>query len=232
MLINKINDLFKIFKDKDLLNLALTHRSWLNEHPGKRTSNERLEFLGDAVLEFIVSDEIYKLFPNSEEGYLTTLRSKIVNTTNLAKVSTSLSLGEKIFLSKGEDEGGGRNNLSLLADSLEALIGAMFLDQGIEITREFIKSHILADISSKIQQPLKDAKSRLQEYIQAKGLSLPRYKVFKETGPDHSKEFLIQLKINNKVYSTGRGKTKSQAEQSAAKKALNIFISKNRQVSS
>ena len=225
---NKINDLIKIFKDKDLFNQALTHRSWLNEHPGERTSNERLEFLGDAVLEFVVSDEIYKLFPGNEEGYLTTLRSKIVNTTNLAEIATSLDLGEKIFLSKGEDEGGGRNNLSLLADSLEALIGAMFLDQGIDITREFIKSHILSDISSKIQQPLKDAKSRLQEYIQAKGIPLPRYRVFKETGPDHSKEFLIRLIINNKVYSSGRGKTKSQAEQSAAKKALSILAKKGR----
>src|SRR6266576_3184980 len=131
--------MFKNFKNKDLLDLALTHRSWVNEHKGIRNSNERLEFLGDAILEFVVSKELYKDFPDKEEGYLTALRANLVNTISLAGVAEKLDLGSLIFLSKGEEDGGGRKNTSLLADTVEAIIGAMFIDKGIEEAEKFIK---------------------------------------------------------------------------------------------
>ena len=118
----------KNFKNKSLLDLALTHRSWVNEHKGVRTSNERLEFLGDAVLEFVVSKEIYKKFPDKEEGYLTALRANLVNTVSLTEIAKKLNLGSILYLSKGEEESGGRTNPSLLADTVEAIIGAIFID--------------------------------------------------------------------------------------------------------
>jgi ribonuclease-3 len=223
-----MNKILKIFSNKNLLNQALTHRSWINEHPGIRMSNERLEFLGDAVLEFIVSRELYKRFPNKEEGYLTALRANLVNTKNLAQVAKKLKIGSHIYLSKGEEESGGRKNPSLLADTIEAVIGALYIDSGIATTKIFIKKHLLSDIPNKLQKPLKDAKSRLQEYIQARGFPPPKYKVLGETGPDHSKEFLVEVYIKGKGYAKSTGRNKSQAEQKAAQATLNKLV-KNKQ---
>src|SRR3989339_238035 len=137
-----ITTLSKSFKNKNLLEQALTHRSWVNENPEIRGTNERLEFLGDAILEFVVSKEIYKMFPDQEEGYLTSLRANLVNTKNLANLAIKIGVGEKIFLSKGEEDGGGRNNPSLLADTVEAIIGSLFLDQGLEAAEKFIIENI------------------------------------------------------------------------------------------
>lgn len=215
-----ITKLKSLFKNKDLLTLALTHKSWVNEHLGIRGTNERLEFLGDAVLEFIVSKELYEKFPQKKEGYLTALRANLVNTENLSKVAKRLGVGKALFLSKGEEEGGGRENPSLLADTVEAIIGAFFLDAGIEATGEFIRQNIIVEIPEKVSKPLKDPKSRLQELVQSKGLVAPRYKVVEESGPDHNKKFVIEVFVNGERWGKGEGKNKSQAEQEAAKEAL------------
>ncbi len=210
----------KGFKDKDLFEMALTHRSWVNEHKNQRRSNERLEFLGDAVLEFIVSEIIYKKFINKEEGFLTALRAKIVNTISLSVVSEKLDLGKYLFLSKGEEDTGGRSNQSLLADTVEALIGAIYLDKGISDCRKFIRENILADLDKISKEPLKDPKSLLQEIVQAKGYTTPKYIVINEFGPDHDKCFTIQVLVDGSVMGEGNGKSKSEAAQNAAKNAL------------
>ncbi len=217
---NNINKLQQIFKDKRLLELALTHKSWVNEHPGERESNERLEFLGDAILEFIVSKELYNHFPKKEEGYLTALRANLVNTVNLAELAVKLEVGASLYLSKGEEEGGGRENSSLLADTVEAIIGALFLDSGIDIAERFIKENLITEIPKKIAKPLKDAKSRLQEYVQSQGFPAPKYAVVEQSGPDHAKEFVIEVFINGESWGKGIGKSKSLAEQEAAKAGL------------
>ena len=215
-----INDLKKKFNNKNLLDTALTHKSWVNEHPNMRDSNERLEFLGDAILEYIVSLEIFRRFPDKEEGYLTALRASLVNTANLAVIANEMSLGSQLHFSKGEDDGGGRINPSLLADCVEAIIGAIYMDMGEKETLLFVETNILSSISQKIKDPLKDPKSLLQEHVQAMKLSAPKYKVVKEVGPDHAKTFLVEALIQNKAEGKGSGKSKLEAEQVAAKEAL------------
>jgi len=216
----EINSLRKNFKNKDLLDQALTHRSWVNEHKGQRHSNERMEFLGDAILEFVVSNEIYSRFPDKEEGYLTALRANLVNTIALAEIAKKMNLGSELFLSKGEEDGGGRANTSLLADTVEAIIGAIFIDQGLTSATEFIKETLLAEVEKKSAEPLKDAKSSLQEYVQAKNLPTPKYQVMEETGPDHDKKFVIEVIVDGKSWGRGLGKSKNSAEQEAAGQAL------------
>ena len=219
---DKLDNLKNLFEDKNLLAQALTHKSWVNEHPEVRGSNERLEFLGDAVLEFIISKELYARFPNKEEGYLTALRANLVNTQNLANLAIKLDVGASLFLSKGEEDGGGRDNPSLMADTVEAIIGALFLDRGILATEEFIKVNLISEIPEKVGKPLKDPKSRLQEYIQAEGLPAPKYKVIEESGPDHKKRFILEVVVGEKVLARGEGKSKSESEQKAAEAALEL----------
>lgn len=214
----------KLFKNQNLYLQALTHRSWVNENDGDRGTNERLEFLGDAVLEFVVSKAIYDKFPNEEEGYLTALRANLVNTKNLSQVAEKLNIGSEIFLSKGEIEGGGRTNASLLADTVEAIIGALFLDQGIESSQKFIEENILVDVDKKASLPLKDPKSLLQEKVQAQSLPAPKYQVISEEGPDHNKQFTVEVIVNGQPAANGVGKSKSEAEQDAASNALNSVI--------
>lgn len=210
----------KLFKNAKLLEHALTHRSWVNEHPKQSTSNERLEFLGDAILEYVISKELFKDFPDKEEGYLTVLRSKIVNTQNLAKTAIKLEIGKYLRLSKGEEDTGGRTNPSLLADTLEAIIGALYLDSGLSKTERFIKSTLLTAIDDILSMPLKDAKSRLQEHVQAQGMLAPRYEVISEEGPDHNKKFTVAVNINGEQIAIGVGKSKSEAAQKAALTAI------------
>lgn len=213
-------DIKKIFKDKKLLNLALTHRSWVNENSSTLGTNERLEFLGDAILEFIVSNELFKNFKNKEEGYLTALRANLVNTKNLSEFAKKINLGQEILLSKGEEEGGGRDNPSLLADSVEAVIGGLFIDQGMDIAYKFVKENILYDVQKRAKMPLKDPKSMLQEMVQSEKLPAPKYQVLSEEGPDHNKKFVIEVLVNGKSIAKGEGKNKSEAEQVAATSAL------------
>jgi len=209
------------FKNKALLQTAITHRSYLNEHKKIEQSNERLEFLGDAVLELVVSQYLYSEYPDYSEGKLTNLRSKIVQTKTLASIAKKLQLPEFLLLSKGEKEGGGSNNDSLLADTLEAVIGAIFIDQDMEIASVFIKKHLLADISIIISNELViDYKSNFQELVQSKGHSTPLYKVVSSSGPDHNKTFVSAVFVDDSQVSQGTGKSKQAAQQAAAKVAL------------
>lgn len=216
-------DITNFIKNEDLLKIALTHRSWVNENAGVRGTNERLEFLGDAVLEFVVSEQLFKQFPDKEEGYLTALRASLVNTKNLSQMAKDLDLGTDIYLSRGEEDGGGRDNSSLLADTVEAIIGAIFLDSGISKADEFIKNYILQDLSERALMPLKDPKSTFQELVQSKKMSTPKYQVVSESGPDHAKNFVIEVVVNGKPVATGSGRNKSEAEQNAASAALDLW---------
>ena len=217
---NTFLTLKKAFKDKELLQTALTHRSWVNEHKNQTRSNERLEFLGDAILEFIVSEIIYNKFLNKEEGFLTALRARIVNTLSLAEVSEHLEIGKYLLLSKGEEDTGGRTNQSLLADTLEAIIGAIYLDRGIDKCKDFIIKNILSDLDELSREPLKDSKSLFQENVQSEGYTTPKYQVIDESGPDHDKTFIIEVVVDGKAMGRGVGKSKSEAAQNAAKDAL------------
>jgi len=210
------------FNNKKLLEIALTHKSCLNENPKLKESNERLEFLGDAILEFVITETLYKSFPDKQEGYLTSLRANLVNTQNLAEVAKKLNIGGLIHLSKGEEDGGGRENPSLLSDTVEAIIGALYLDQGLTKAEEFIRQNLVTEIPDKTSRPLKDAKSRFQEDIQAKGLPAPKYIVLRQSGPDHNRDFVVQVQVQDRVWGEGCGKSKSQAEQAAARKALSF----------
>ncbi len=210
------------FINQDLLATALTHRSALNEQlsPSKE-SNERLEFLGDAVLELITTQYLYHTCPQDPEGVLTAYRSALVKTTTLAEVSAEMGLGEKLFMSKGEEATGGRENKGLLADTLEAVIGALFLDQGEERVRQFLDTNLFPKFTNIRQQKLyKDAKSHLQEFVQSRGNSTPEYTVINEIGPDHDKEFTVQVAVGNELAGVGMGKSKQLAQQAAADSAL------------
>ncbi|MBP7768381.1 ribonuclease III [Candidatus Woesebacteria bacterium] len=213
------------FKNPQLLNLALTHRSALNEkNAGSVESNERLEFLGDAVLEVVATEFLFHKFPKEPEGTLTAYRSALVKTTSLATVATTLGLGEQLKMSKGEETTGGRTNPSLLADTLEAVIGALYLDQGSTAVTTFLHEHLFTSLDTILEQRLyKDPKSELQEYVQALGDETPLYEVVSESGPDHSKEFTVAVTVNKKVIGQGSGKSKQQAQQAAAQEALQRF---------
>lgn len=216
-----MDKIIKKFKNKSLLKEAFTHRSYLNETREKLNSNERLEFLGDAVLELLVSEHLFHRFPNFPEGRLTNLRSAIVRAESLARVARKLNLGEKLLMSKGEEEGGGRKNLSLLANCFEALLGALYLDQGINRVKEFLQATLFIYVPEIIKKRIyQDFKSYLQEKVQEKTKISPIYKVLKEVGPDHQKIFTVGVYVKDKKMGQGRGKSKQEAEQEAAKEGL------------
>lgn len=208
-------------KDKMLLEEAFTHRSFLNESKEKIPSNERLEFLGDSILSFIVSTYLFKEYPEFNEGKLTNLRSLLVNTKMLAALAAECDLGSHLRLSKGEEESGGRNNPSLLADSFEAFIGALFLDQGSEAVTKFINKTVIPQAKEFLENnSLKDPKSKLQEYVQSKKQSSPMYRVLTEEGPAHARQFTIGVYVSDELIGQGTGKSKQSAEESAAEAAL------------
>lgn len=213
------------FKDPKNLHTALVHRSYLNEKKNEHSSNERLEFLGDAILEFVVSDEIYRKYTKLDEGKLTALRSGLVNTNSLAAISKSLNIGEVLYLSKGEIEGGGRNNPSLLADAFEAIIGAIFIDQGIQSCQNVIRKLVLPQAERALTR-LKDAKSLFQEIVQSKGNPAPTYRLVEQKGPDHSRVFTVGVYVNQNQVAIGTGKSKQLAQQDAAQKALQVLREK------
>lgn len=210
-----------IFKNKKLLEQAFVHRSYLNEIKEDLESNERLEFLGDSVLSFVVSRYLYKTYPDFNEGVLTNLRAMLVNTRTLSEVARELNFGDLLKLSKGEEDSKGRENSSLLADCFEAFVGALFLDQGIDAVFEFLKDILLpkAEVFLK-KKALKDPKSLLQEQVQAMKRSSPIYKVLEEEGPPHKRLFTVGAYIENELLGTGTGKSKQDAEKNAATKAL------------
>lgn len=221
----KYKDLLKIleikFTNEELLERAFNHRSFLNETKNKIESNERLEFLGDTVLSFVVSDFLYNSYPDYSEGYLTNLRSSLVKTTTLAKIAANLQLGNFLKLSKGEEDSGGKNNSSLMADTFEALIGAIFLDSGLKTAKKVIEKFILPLVPGIIKdKSYRDAKSTFQEIVQETTKNSPFYQVIKETGPDHAKEFTVGVYVNSKLCGSGTGHNKQEAEQSAATCAL------------
>lgn len=210
------------FEDKTILQRALVHRSFLNENPDfPLIDNERLEFLGDAVLDFITAAYLYHRFPEMREGELTVLRAALVRTETLASFAQEIQLGRYLLLGKGEEESGGRERLPTLCAAFEALVGAIFLDQGLDVTISFIQRFIEPETKRILQSSLeKDAKSLLQEISQASFRLTPSYHTVAETGPDHAKEFTVEVRIGDKVYGRGRGRSKQAAEQEAARIAL------------
>jgi len=216
------------FKNLGLLKEALTHRSYLNEFKNKNLqSNERLEFLGDAVLSFVVSTWLFKKFPQYFEGKLTNLRSNLVKTSSLTKIAQKLKVGDYLLLSKGEKESQGQQNPSLLANAMEAIIGAIFLDQGIETAKIFIENNFQPLLEEIMQTgKFKDYKSLLQEKIQAQTSQSPVYKTIKEEGPEHNKIFTVSVTAEGEILAMGVGKSKQKAEEEAAKQALEKLTSK------
>lgn len=209
------------FKDQGLFQQALTHRSYCNEHPGTE-SNERLEFLGDSVLSLIISNRLFKLLPDQPEGELTARRSLLVQTTTLADKSRQLKLDELMKLSHGEEEGGGRNNSSLLANIFEAVLGALYLDQGLPACTKYLQE-IFPDAELVSHEQIKDPKSLLQETSQSHGLGTPVYKTLSSTGPDHAKKFKVVVLVGGKKLGEGDGTSKQRAEAAAATAALGTF---------
>jgi ribonuclease-3 len=209
------------FNNKSLFDLAFTHRSYLNESNGRTESNERLEFLGDSILSFVVSTYIYDEFKEKKEGELTSLRSVLTNTETLYEVAKKLNLGENLKLSKGEEETGGRESKTILANTYEAVVGAIYLDQGIEPAKKFIFETIIEEIDSIVSsQGLKDSKSALQEYMQESYKASPRYEVLEESGPDHDKIYTVGVFFEEKLLAKGDGKSKQEAEKKAAQNAM------------
>lgn len=209
------------FSNKVLLEQALTHRSYLNEANVSHASNERLEFLGDAILSFIVSSYLYNHFLTKPEGELTNIRSAIVRTQTLASVAKKLHLGDFLLLSRGEEESGGRNNTSLLADCFEAIVGAIYTNAGLDQAQNFIHTHLLPLLPDIIKQrSYLDYKSQFQEKVQDIYRMSPIYKVINQEGPDHAKTFFVAVYVNDEKYGEGKGKSKQEAEQMAAANAL------------
>lgn len=211
------------FKNPELLIMALTHRSFLNEHHDTHLhNNERLEFLGDAVLELITTEYLFKTYPDRSEGELTSFRSALVKTSSLSETSLSLGIGEFIQMSKGEEVTGGRNRPYILANTFESILGAIYLDQGYQASTNFVTTKLLPKISKIIEDRLDiDPKSKLQEISQEVLNFTPIYELLSSSGPDHNKDFLMAVKISNRVFGEGRGKSKQDAEQNAAQEALN-----------
>ncbi len=213
------------FDNKDLLVTALTHRSALNENTSTSSeSNERLEYLGDAVLELATTKFLFFKYPKEPEGNLTAFRSALVKTTTLAEAAKKLQLGKQLMMSKGEEAGGGRENEGLLANTFEAVIGALYLDQGFDKVEKFLEKHLFPEFEYIFKHKLyKDAKSLLQELVQAQGFETPSYEVIKEEGPDHDKTFTVEVLIDNKTVASGQGRSKQTAQQDAAEKALALY---------
>lgn len=213
-----------IFKDKNLLRQAFTHRSYLNEkHSLSLSHNERLEFLGDAVLELITTEYLFHKYPEKPEGELTSLRAALVNTVMLSKTALSLGMNNFLLLSKGEAKDIGKARQFILANSLEALIGAIYLDNGYETAKEFIENNILVNLEEVLEKNLwRDAKSFFQEKAQEVVGITPQYKVLKEWGPDHNKHFEIGVFLGSELVGKGEGLSKQEAEQNAALNGLEI----------
>jgi ribonuclease-3 len=212
------------FKDKSLLMQAFTHRSYINENGGSSfTHNERLEFLGDAVLELIVTDFLYKKYPNYTEGELTSIRSALVNAIIISEVASDVGMNDYLLLSKGEAKDHGKARQYILANTYEAVVGAMYLDQGYEVVKEFITDNLLPKTDEIVKKKLwRDAKSLVQEKAQEFVQVTPLYKVLSEAGPDHDKHFTVGIYFSKDLIAEGKGKSKQEAEQKAAEAALKV----------
>jgi len=211
------------FNNKNLLRQAFCHRSYINENPKFYLSNnERLEFLGDAVLELIITEYLYKNY-NSPEGKLTSWRAALVNSKNLAKIAKRLNFEDYLLLSKGEAQDTGKARMYILGDTMEAFLGALFLDQGYEAVKEIIKKHLLIDLPKILNEKIwEDSKSKFQEMAQKELRTTPSYRIIKEWGPDHAKQFISGIFLADKLIAEGEGSSKQEAEEEAAKKALKV----------
>lgn len=219
------NNLRVKFKKPGLLKKALTHRSYLNEHPScPEGSNERMEFLGDAVLEFLMTRYLFLNYRQASEGELTCFRSLAVSEQSLSAVARELELGRYLRLAKGEAASGGREKSSILADTFEAVLGALFLDQGLDEVEKFLNWALFAKLPQMIAGgAYRDPKSVLQEVVQHQYKTAPRYEVLHESGPDHQKHFIVGVFVNNKILGTGEGPSKQDAEVKAASVALERY---------
>ena len=208
------------FRDRTLLENALTHSSYSNEHRGKNCpSYERLEFLGDSILGMVVADHLYRTFPNRPEGELTRMRADMVCEKTLAKVANRLDLGRHLMLGKGEETGGGRNRDSILADAVESVLAACYLDGGMDAAVQFVQKFILVNVPvTKLHNT--DYKTALQELVQQKKNQVIAYRLVGESGPDHDKEFRVEVTLNDEVVGVGTGSSKKRAEQAAAQAAI------------
>ncbi len=210
------------FEDKSLLQRALTHRSYLNENPHLPwLDNERLEFLGDAILGFVTAEHLYHRFPEMKEGDLTSLRAALVRGQTLAEYAQEFNLGEFLLISRGEDAAGGRQRAALLAATFEAVIGALHLDRGFDAARELIVRVIETKTHRIVHERLdRNAKSLLQELSQGRLKLTPMYQIVDARGPDHAREFTVQVRLGERVYGSGTGRNKQSAEQEAARAAI------------
>ncbi len=211
------------FKNKELLKNALAHSSYANEKKGSATSNERLEFLGDSVLSIVVSEHIYKNFPNLPEGQLTRLRASLVCEKTLCGFSKRLEVGDFLLLGKGEKANGGATRPSILADAFEAILAAIYLDGGMEPAKRHVLRFIQSELSHLEGENFKDYKTELQEIIQRNPEEKLTYVLIGESGPDHDKSFTVEVHLNSNVIGEGTGHSKKNAEQAAAKKALELM---------
>ncbi len=218
-------NLKKRFTDKNLLRMGLTHSSWVNEYKTSETqSNERLEFLGDAVIDAVIAEIVYSRCPDCSEGDLTKLRSNIVNGTSLAVAARKLSLGNYLYLGRGEEASGGRDKDSNLADAYEALVGALFLDGGYIGAKEFILENLnVGCIDLETVTNSNDSKTELQIVVQAKFSVPPFYRIISKEGPDHDPRFVVEVLVDGEVLATGEGTSRNRAEMEAASKALRIL---------
>ncbi|WP_027340530.1 ribonuclease III [Halonatronum saccharophilum] len=210
------------FKDESILKRALTHKSYANERRNLNLKdNERLEFLGDSVQDLVVSEYMFLKYPDHPEGDLAKIRSVVVSAPVLAQKAREISLGDYLLLGKGEEMTGGRKRDSILADAFEALVGSIYLDRGLEVVEKFILSLLVPDIKNvEIGEHIQDYKTLLQEIIQRDSNSRPEYKVVKEEGPDHNKEFTIEVDFDGDILGRGKGSSKKEAQQRAAKDAI------------
>jgi ribonuclease-3 len=226
------------FRDEGLLRLALTHKSYCNEHPGEAPAdNERLEFLGDAVLDFVVSDLIMERYPDHAEGELSKIRASLVRETGLAKIARDLGLGHLLRIGKGEAKSGGREKNSILADALEALLAAIYLDSRAEAGLAEITAVIRALFSERVaqaEQSLRyaDHKTELQEMVQKRYKDTVTYEIIREAGPDHEKHFEVAVSFHETVFGRGTGRSKKEAEQAAAREALEAFRNEGQEIGS
>lgn len=212
------------FKNIGLLENALVHSSYANEMKGAMHSNERLEFLGDSVLSIIVSEHIYKKYPDMPEGELTRLRASLVCEKSLCAFSRELCIGDYLKLGKGEDKNGGRERDSILADAFEAVLAAIYLDGGMDAARKHVTATVLRDLKHHCyEDAFKDYKTNLQEIIQRNPEENVTYVLISESGPDHDKSFTVEVRLNSNTIGSGVGKSKKQAEQMAAKQALKLM---------
>jgi ribonuclease-3 len=208
------------FADCALLAEAMTHRSYANEHPAELPDNERLEFLGDAVLDLVISQHLMSALPQSAEGELTRIRAEVVALPSLERLARSLGLGRALLLGRGEERSGGRNKASMLADALEALFGAIFTDAGYDRARAVILPLFVPLVQQAAAEESQDYKSRLQEVLQAAQRGLPVYELVEAAGPAHERTYRVEAIIDGRLYGSGEGPTKKGAEQAAARAAL------------